>query len=124
VVVSFFFVVDAFCSWRQTKNEGILDVGAPWKGNPGRMGSSLPRKKHRLLQSAASLPDLIGLDPMRSGNEPGSLHAWSDKRTDKFYLWQFSQWGQRVYAPNVPGPVRTLKCNTINTNQPIRCQKL
>jgi hypothetical protein len=48
--------------------------------NPGRMGSSLPRKKRRLLRSAASLPDLIGSDPMRSGNEAGSLRAWSDKR--------------------------------------------
>jgi hypothetical protein len=79
--------------------KGILvEWVRPNKRNPGRMGTSQPRNKRDFLLSAASLPDLIGSNPMRSSNEPGSLRAWSDKWQDKFHLWQFSQWAWSVHA--------------------------
>ncbi len=81
---------------KKGKNSWCLLSWRTSKRNPGGMLLSLPRKNRRLLRSAASLPDLIGSDPMRSGNEPGSLRAWCDKGWEKFYLSQFSQWAQSV----------------------------
>jgi hypothetical protein len=96
--------IDIFFAWSMTGNPGHCRASwmlplmsclvAPqstchnsWerrqRRNPCQMCTSLPRKMCTFLQIASSFADLIGLDPMRSANEAGSLCAWSDKWRDK-----------------------------------------